>query len=150
MIKRAIGAIVVLVCCGAMTAVGTLRGSAQSISGVQLTNNLAGIPSRSDITVQPLEASVNTVSAATAIATAEKVWGFPQSSVDSSVGVVRSRFSLAGNQQIQNIPALIVVANLQTPMPGPMHGVYNKMAIVVDALTGGPVISLPFDPGPTS
>jgi hypothetical protein len=47
---------------------------------------------------------------------------------------------------VQNVPSLLVVANVVTAIPGPVPGRYAKMVTVVDAATGDMLLSYPVDP----
>ncbi len=129
-----------------LSVVGILRGSAQTVTSVPLSNNLGSIPTRADVTLGSLPGAQATVDAGTAIAAAEAAWHLPDANIDRTVGVVRALFSLKSDRRHQSVPAVLVVANARTFSPALDHTAYNKLVIVVDAVTGKVVLSYPVDP----
>lgn len=117
MLKSAAIIAIVLTLCGTLSAMSALHSSAQTIGNPPLTDNISAIPSHPDIQLQPLDTSVSTVTAATAVAAAERMWSFSNTDLDAAPGVVRARVTLAGSPTIRSIPALLVVANIQSGRP---------------------------------
>jgi hypothetical protein len=143
--------VVVIAALATMALMGVARGAAQVPPTAAISDNLAGVPAHPQVDLTRLPAGVTTVSAVDAIAAAKADWALSDSQVDYNVGVVRALVNVRHDKAHQNIDGLIVVANLRTYNPAPdSHVVYNKMVIVVDAVTGEPSFSYAADPVTTS
>lgn len=120
---------------------------ASSGAGIPLSDNLGSVPVRDNVVLNHLPSGMATVSPDVAIAAAERLWGFSDAQVDRGSGVVRTTVTIKGDIVHQNLHALLVVADVQLPNFAPRSNTrYQKIVVVVDAVTGKVILSYPVEP----
>ena len=135
-------------------------GTGQAMPRFRESANVALLPSREDIRLVSLPATalptgtngMPKVTAAAALNVAEARFGFSDSQVDPSSGLVSAVISLRRDALHQNIKAWVIPLVIDIPGQGPKPGstMYHRLCIVVDATTGKFVFAYAADPGATS
>lgn len=135
-------------------------GTGRAMPRFRESANVALLPSREDIQLVSLPATalpadpngVPKVTAAAALNVVETRFGFSDSQVDSSSGLVSAIISLRRDALHQNIKARVIPFVIDIPGQGPRPGstMYQRLCVVVDATTGKFVFAYAADPSVTT